>query len=208
MQGELLPLFPLEVVLFPRTSLALHIFEERYRQLVADVVAAQSEFGIVLAREQGIVNVGCTATVEMITRRYEDGRLDILTRGRRRFEIRTLDDEKPYIRASVEIFDDDDFTDPPPQLKDHALSACLALRDAVSEQGPEPELDDPQLSFQLAQVLPDLDFLQVLLRSRSEAERLKMLAERVPAYVARARYVAQVRRTAPFNGHGRGRNQN
>ena len=66
MQGELLPLFPLQVVLFPRTPLPLHIFEERYKQMIADVQRNSAEFGVVLAGEKGIVNTGCTATVEKV----------------------------------------------------------------------------------------------------------------------------------------------
>ena len=63
MQEGWLPLFPLEVVLFPRTALPLHIFEERYKEMIGEAIAARSEFGVVLTREKGIVNVGCTATV-------------------------------------------------------------------------------------------------------------------------------------------------
>src|SRR5579864_1658478 len=60
MQDELLPLFPLQVVLFPRTSMPLHIFEERYKQMVDEVMRGKAEFGVVLAGEKGIVNTGCT----------------------------------------------------------------------------------------------------------------------------------------------------
>ena len=91
MQQELLPLFPLQVVLFPRTALPLHIFEERYKQMIADVLRGKSEFGVVLAGEKGIVNTGCTATIEKVVKKYPDGRMDLLTLGRRRFEIIMLE---------------------------------------------------------------------------------------------------------------------
>jgi len=68
MQDELLPLFPLQVVLFPRTSLPLHIFEERYKQMIGEVMRGKSEFGVVLAGEKGIVNTGCTASIEKLSR--------------------------------------------------------------------------------------------------------------------------------------------
>ena len=61
---HLLPLFPLRVVVFPRTPLPLHIFEERYKEMVGDAIRANSEFGIVLAKDDGIVNAGCTVVVE------------------------------------------------------------------------------------------------------------------------------------------------
>src|ERR1700675_741365 len=102
MQQELLPLFPLPVVLFPRTPLPLHIFEERYKEMIRDVLDSHAEFGVVLAGEKGIVNMGCTAIVDNVLKRYPDGRMDLLAVGRRRFEILQLDDEKSYLRGQVE----------------------------------------------------------------------------------------------------------
>src|ERR1700734_3982579 len=94
MQEELLPLFPLQVVLFPRTALPLHIFEERYKQMIADVQRGHTEFGVVLAGEKGIVNTGCTATGEKVLKKYPDGRMGLISLGRRRFEIILVNDEK------------------------------------------------------------------------------------------------------------------
>ena len=108
MRTALLPLFPLDVVVFPRTALPLHIFEPRYREMVGEALANNSEFGIVLAKQEGIVNAGCTVVVEQVLKRYEDGRMDILTQGLRRFEVLYLDNEKEYLRASVQYFDDDE----------------------------------------------------------------------------------------------------
>ena len=66
MQAKLLPLFPLHVVVFPRTQLPLHIFEERYKEMVGEAIRDKSEFGVVLAKEEGIVNAGCTVVVDKI----------------------------------------------------------------------------------------------------------------------------------------------
>src|ERR1035441_3624472 len=155
MQQELLPLFPLQVVLFPRTALPLHIFEERYKQMIEEVLRGKSEFGVVLAGEKGIVNTGCTATVEKILKKYPDGRMDLITLGRRRFEIILLNDEKPFLRGAVEYFDDE-ATDPlPPEVHKRVIDSYNDLRSLQdSEAIHEPELSDPQLSFQLAQVVP------------------------------------------------------
>ena len=71
------------------------------------------EFGVVLANEKGIVNTGCTATIDKVLREYPDGRMDILTRGRRRFEILLLNDERSFLRGAVEFFDDDEDARPP-----------------------------------------------------------------------------------------------
>src|SRR5579871_3829993 len=96
MQSGLLPLFPLQVVLLPGGELPLHIFEDRYKEMIGEVIRDRLEFGVVLANDKGIVNTGCTATVEKILRQYSDGRMDILARGRRRFEIVMLNDERNY----------------------------------------------------------------------------------------------------------------
>src|ERR1700683_1476665 len=202
MQEELLPLFPLQVVLFPRTPLPLHIFEERYKQMIADVSRAHSEFGVVLAGEKGIVNAGCTATVEKVLKKYPDGRMDLISIGRRRFEIILLNDEKPYLRGAVEYFDDE-VSDPiPPEVRGRVFDSYNDLR-SLQDTEPlhEPELSDPQLSFQLAQVVPDLDFRQMLLATRSEADRMRRLAEFFPSYSSRQRQIPHARAVAPTNGH-------
>jgi Lon protease-like protein len=204
MPDDLLPLFPLQVVLFPRTPLPLHIFEERYKQMIADVSRSNSEFGVVLAGEKGIVNTGCTATVEKVLKKYPDGRMDLVSIGRRRFEIIMLNDEKPYLRGAVEFFDDD-ATDPlPPEVRERVLHSYNDVC-SVQENEPmhEPELSDPQLSFQLAQVVPDLDFRQMLLATRSEADRMRRLAEFFPNYSSRQRQIRHARAVAPTNGHAK-----
>jgi Lon protease-like protein len=205
MSTRLLPLFPLHAVVFPRTHLPLHIFEDRYKEMVGDAVRENSEFGIVLAKDEGIVNAGCTVIVEQTLKKYPDGKMDILTCGRRRFEVVLLDEEKDYLRGEVQFFDDDDADDPTPLEAQHA---ALTQYKSLLESGvlrppvPEPNLDDPQLSFQLAQGLPDLDFLSTLLRTRSEARRLRDLSEFLSRYVPRQQHIAHVRHVAPRNGFG------
>jgi Lon protease-like protein len=204
MQDELLPLFPLQVVLFPRTSLPLHIFEERYKQMIGEVMRGKSEFGVVLAGEKGIVNTGCTASIEKVIKKYPDGRMDLLTVGRRRFEIILLNDEKPYLRGAVEFFDDEESEPITPEVRKRVMEAYNDLRKLEQNDAPhEPEMSDPQLSFQLAQLVPDLDFRQVLLATRSEADRMKQLADFFPGYSSRQRQIQHARAVAPTNGHAK-----
>ena len=202
MQATLLPLFPLRVVVFPRTPLPLHIFEERYKEMIGEAIRGKSEIGIVLAKEDGIVNAGCTVVVKEVLKKYADGRLDILTKGVRRFDILGLNEEKAYLRGEVEFFDDDDASPAPAELREKALAQYRSLREAGEPPSSEPELDDDQLSFQLAQTLEDLDFLNVLLRSRSESQRLEQLSDYLARQVPRLRAVARMRKRAPLNGHG------
>ncbi len=202
--AALLPLFPLQVVVFPRTSLPLHIFETRYKQMVGEAVRDASEFGIVLAREQGIVNTGCTVAVEKVLKRYDDGRMNILTRGRRRFEVLSLDEDREYLRAEVEFFEDTGEPPAPPALQAEVLKLYKELVELAGPGDDDPNLEDPQLSFQLARSLTDLDFMVVLLGTRSEETRLRELRQHLRQYLPRLRQTMRMRTLAPNNGHGGG----
>ncbi|MBV9505276.1 MAG: LON peptidase substrate-binding domain-containing protein [Acidobacteriia bacterium] len=203
MSSGLLPLFPLQVVVFPGTPLPLHIFEERYKEMVGTAIRENSEFGIVLAREDGIVNAGCTVVVEKLTEIHPDGRMDILTRGRRRFEVLSLNEEKDYLQAEVRYFEDEDFHPAPPELREQALTHFQELRRLVAaREAADPDEKDPNLSFQLAQAIPDLNFLNTLLRQRSEIGRLRELNQYLEQYIPKQRAVERLRALAPTNGHG------
>jgi Lon protease-like protein len=206
MQGWL-PLFPLQVVLLPDAELPLHIFEDRYKEMIAEVLRDKIEFGVVLANERGIVNTGCTATVERVLREYPDGRLDILALGRRRFEIERVNEERVFLRGEVDYFDDDvdndDDAPPEDESRGRAIAGYNELR-ALTAESPLPpsEAHDPQLSFRLARPIQDLGLRQALLTARSEAERLRRLAEFLPAFLILQRRVERVKQVAPRNGHG------
>src|SRR5215469_9822329 len=111
--GTMLPLFPLGAVLYPGMLLPLHIFEERYRQLVRDLldVAEPRQFGVIAirkGRETGIdgvhslYEIGCVATLRRVDR-HEDGRFDIVAVGTRRFRLLALDQTRPYLQGEVEM---------------------------------------------------------------------------------------------------------
>jgi Lon protease-like protein len=204
MAEPLLPIFPLPLVLLPSTPLPLHIFEERYKEMIGLVLAQHDEFGMVLAKEEGIVNIGCSATIENVLQRYPDGRMDILAMGRRRFIIQSIDDEKDYLRASVQFFNDEEADVVPPPLRQEAIAEYEKLR-AISHQAvaADPRLDDPQLSFQLGQFIEDLNSRQALLAMRSETERLAFLVRALPEYIVRREQITLAKRVAPQNGHAK-----
>jgi Lon protease-like protein len=203
MSRRLLPLFPLQLVVFPRTRLPLHIFEERYKEMVGEAIRDESEFGIVLATKDGIVNAGCTVKVEKVMEMYPDGRMDVLTRGERRFEIDGLNEEKDYLRAEVSFFDDEEDTAASSDERDTAIRQYRVLNELDSARNhSEPDMNDPQLSFQLAQAVPDLDFLSVLLKRRSERDRLKELNHYLSGYLPKQRAIERMRELAPTNGFG------
>ena len=200
MQEGLLPLFPLEVVLFPGSELPLHIFEERYREMIGEALRDHTEFGIVLASEKGLVNTGCTAAIDRVLREYSDGRLDILTSGRRRFEILLVNEERSFLRGAVEFFEDEGDRLATPELRDRAIAAYLGLDGGTPLDS--TALADPQLSFRLARVVTDLQFRQTILSMRHESERIERLAEYLPALAASQRSLENIKTVAPRNGHG------
>jgi len=102
----IIPIFPLGLVLLPEMFLPLHIFEERYKSMVKACMEQRMEFGIVYFIGKQFQTKGCTARIVKILKRYDDGRLDIMTQGENRFAIKELFDEKPYLQAKVEFFDD------------------------------------------------------------------------------------------------------
>jgi Lon protease-like protein len=183
--------------------LPLHIFEDRYKEMIGEAIRDQSEFGVVLANENGVVNQGCTATVDRVLKQYPDGRMDIVTIGRRRFEILLLNEERSFLRASVDFFDDDEGEPAPPGTLERAIEAYNRLL-ALEKHPPldRASATERYISFRLAQPVNDLRFRQSILTARSEAERLRRLAEFLPEFVAKQARVQHIKDVAPRNGHG------
>jgi len=206
MQDGLLPLFPLQVVLLPGAQLPLHIFEDRYKEMIGEVLRDKLEFGVVLASEKGIVNTGCSATIDRVLKEYPDGRLDILTRGRRRFEVLLLNDERSFLRGAVEFFDDDEVPESDqafPADPDLIRNVLAGFSELQALNSSDPNTGDSRLSFRLAQEVPDLGFRQTLLTMRSEAERMRQLAGFLPGFLERRRKAQHTKHIAGSNGHAR-----
>jgi len=199
--SALLPLFPLDVVLLPGTPIPLHIFEPRYKEMIGECMAQKTAFGIVHAKEDSIAEIGCTAEILEVTKRYDDGRLDILCEGRRRFEVVGLTEERSFLQAEVTYFDDEPGHAPTDQV-DEALRLYIDLIRLLDADAEAPEAGTPQLSFQLAAPMPlDLDFKQTLLGMRSERERIAAVVTYYQALLPRMRRAVKARKKAGGNGH-------
>lgn len=198
----LLPLFPLDLVLLPGVPLPLHIFEPRYKEMIAECLSEKRPFGVVRVREEGVAEVGCTAEILTVTKEYSDGKMDIVTQGRERFEVMEINQERTFLRAEVFYFQDDPGTGSQEEIG-RALelhNEILSLAGAVQEQASAAE--DPQLSFHLAGGLPlDLDFKQTLLGMKSEGERLRGIIAYFEALLPNLRRTMHVRLKAGGNGH-------
>ena len=190
--GEMLPLFPLGAVLYPGMLLPLHIFEERYRQLVRDLLDGPEPrwFGVIAirkGRETGIdgvhslYEIGCTATLRRVDR-HEDGRFDIVTVGTRRFRLLGLDETRPYLQGEVELLAEEPAD---PAVAGPAVRVIQAAfreyLDALTEWGGatvrlEELPDEPELlSFLVsAAMVIDLPERQALLAESDTLRRMAM----------------------------------
>jgi Lon protease-like protein len=208
-----LPIFPLSVVLFPGTTLPLHIFEPRYRRMLSDCLAGDRRFGITTVASTGEPpepgTIGCVAEVR-VNQELPDGRSNIMVLGGLRFVVhRLVPDAAPYLMATVETFGDDPDTLPAEDRADHLRTLLLhyqELRRNLHDLGPE-ESEVPSdalgLSFYAAAAADcDLSIKQRLLTERSTARRVESLLLLLPVLASAAERALDVHRRAHSNGKG------
>jgi Lon protease-like protein len=188
--SETLPLFPLGTVLYPGLVLPLHIFEERYRQLVRDLLAGPEpqHFGVIAIREgretgvggiSALHEVGCTATLRQVEE-YEDGRFDLITVGARRFRLVELDDSQPYLQGEVDLLAEHTGNEADAGLAARAVQeAFRGYLDALASRGATkisvPDLPDEPLLLSYvvaASIIAELPDKQILLAEPDAARRL------------------------------------
>ena len=192
--SQTLPLFPLGTVLYPGLVLPLHIFEERYRQLVRDLLEGPEpqEFGVIAirkGRETGVdgvsalYEIGCAAALRQVAR-HDDGRFDVVTVGTQRFRLVGLDHSQPYLQGEIELLTEETGDEAAAALVVQAVQRTFrGYLDALATQGAArisvPELpDEPVLLSYLvaASMIVDLGDRQVLLAEPDAVRRL--VAER------------------------------
>ena len=199
--SALLPLFPLDVVLFPDMSLPLHIFEPRYKEMIGECLADKTPFGVVRAKENSVAEIGCSAEIANVIKKHEDGKLDIVVEGRQRFQIRGVNHDRSFLQAEVSYFEDEPGANKPSDVT-RAVKLHAEIVGLMGGEAFAPDVQEPQLSFQLAGALPlDLDFKQTLLGLRSESERMIGLIEYFEAILPNLRRAVKVRQKAGGNGH-------
>jgi Lon protease-like protein len=172
-----LGLFPLGIVLLPTEQIPLHIFEDRYQELIGECLAEEREFGLVFADEDGLREIGTRAAVTEVLDRFEDGRLNIVAEGRERFRLVELTEGRSFQTGIVEAVADEQDTADPEDTR-HALELFHRLVELTGAEVEEPRLEAAQLSFELAgrfDFAPELK--QRLLQLTSERRRMQLLAE-------------------------------
>jgi len=172
-----LGLFPLGIVLLPTEQIPLHIFEDRYQELIGECLADEREFGLIYADDDGLREVGTRAAVTEVLDRFDDGRMNVVVEGRERFRLLELTGGRSFQTGLVEPLDE---IDDPAENADaeRALELFRKLVELTGAEVEEPAAGGEQLSFELAgrfEFAPELK--QRLLQITSERERVKVLAD-------------------------------
>lgn len=196
-----LPLFPLNLVLFPYKRTPLHIFEERYKQMINECLKAETEFGIVWGEGGEFRDIGSAALVADLITRFPDGRMNIIARGTRRFRVVERFELRPYLTGIVEEIADD------PETPDLELAGRVQTlyREAVRlsigwlKFEEEDEIDSSELSYVVAGGLDlSLPEQQAILEMRSANGRLRTVTTVLEGALEAIR---EVKRRTGGNGH-------
>jgi len=194
-----LPLFPLGLVLLPHEKVPLHIFEDRYRVMIGECLEQEREFGIIWLSDDGLKDVGCTARIDRVIERFEDGRLNMLVEGADPFELVRRIEDLPYPAGEVKLLDDEPDGDPA------VLDAVRATYGDLVERATETRPDDEDLAgldaYGMAATLDvALDAKQELLEQRTESDRLDALEQLFAAAIERIQLVEKAAERSRGNG--------
>ncbi len=200
-------LFPLNLVLFPGMILPLHIFEPRYKEMIGECLEQDKEFGVVFLEEGHLHTVGCTAKISKVLKRYEDGRMDILTKGIKRFRLDELNHDRKFLQGEVS-----DLTDVPESqilISDERISeACGYLNRIfeISKQAHDEvqpgDLSPDALTFMIATAGGyTLQERQTLLQGIDTAERLEIILSMKSKVINRMIADQRLREMINLNGN-------
>jgi Lon protease-like protein len=186
--------------------LPLHIFEERYKLMIAECLERQAAFGIVFFNGSDIQTTGCTASILKVLKRYGDGRLDILTHGEKRFVIKDMTDRKPYLEGRVTFFDDetDENAEACQQLARRGialLNQFAAIAEVQDGYGFSEKLDPRSISFVIAGCEGfSKEEKQQFLEMTSTYKRLEKCVATLEKIIERTKITSEIRKIIGGNG--------
>ncbi len=194
------PLFPLGIVALPSELVPLHIFEERYKAMIARCLEEESEFGIVWMADDGLRPIGCACEIAEVLEHLPDGRINLIARGTRPFRIEERQEELPYPAGVVEFLDDrEEESDMEAEGTAHEAYAELVLQ--ATDRTPNPDEIGEMTAYEMAATVEfGLDAKQGLLDLRSEAARLKLVTRLFRAALKRLDFVERAQARARSNG--------
>jgi Lon protease-like protein len=174
---ERFPLFPLGLVMLPTEVVPLHIFEDRYKLMIGTCIEDESEFGIVWLADGGLREVGCSASIAQVLERMDDGRMNILVRGARPFQLLRRIEEMPYPAGDVEFLDDED-ADPDEELAAEARESYADLVELVTDERPAADQLAELSAYGMAATIElSPEPKQALLEERSEDARMRVVGD-------------------------------
>jgi Lon protease-like protein len=188
------------MVALPSETVPLHIFEERYRQMIEECLQGEHEFGILWLSDEELKPVGCACQIEQVVERTPDGRLNILARGTRPFRLVARQDDLPYPAGVVEFLaEQEEVTDP-----ENARAAHELYRELVEQATDRTPAEDELLQMNAYRMAATVEFgadaKQELLELRSENARLRLLALLLRAAIKRLELVDRAQARARSNG--------
>jgi ATP-dependent Lon protease len=193
-------LFPLNLVLLPGEQAPLHVFEPRYRELIGECLEENEEFGLVLADEEGVREVGTRAGVIEVLERFDDGRLNVVVEGRERFRVLELTEGRSFATAEVAEIEDDG-EDPSEEEVEQCLVAYDRVVKAAEADLEALDLDADSIAFQIAaRVDFGTEVKQGLLELQSERERVLRLAPMLDQAADAVKRDREIRERASGNG--------
>jgi len=194
-------LFPLGLVALPHELIPLHIFEARYRLMVADCLEQGSEFGILWSADDGLRAVGCAVEIADVLEELEDGRMNIITRGTRPFALVERSDALGYPSGTVAWLDDEDGEPEDPALLADARDAYRELvRTATDRVMDEDDVADLGAYRMAATVEFGPGPKQELLELRDENDRLRLVTRLFSEATARLQLIGRGASKARSNG--------
>ena len=197
-----IPVFPLDLVLYPNEQMPLHIFEQRYRDMIAYCLETESPFGVLLSKEGKTADIGCTAKIERVVNTYEDGRMDILVNGVKRFRVDGLDESETYMIANVEYIEEPE--EPlRVDLRERVITQHMRLLELAGRRvRPTIYQNLDGVSFFIAHnVGLNPEQKQEVLELLTENERIHYLTEHLEMLIPRVEQFEDVRKKVQSNGH-------
>ena len=195
-----LGLFPLGLVLLPTERIPLHIFEDRYKELIGECIEHDTEFGLVYTDTEGLREIGTRARVTQVLTQFEDGRMNVLVEGGERFRLDELTEGRSFQTGQVTVVEDEEDAADAAAVAE-ALRVFGMLRDVTGSEVEVPEPGSPQLSYELAgkiELSPGEKL--ALLREVSERRRMELVQDLLEHAVLAARRVRRAAERATSNG--------
>ncbi len=201
MAGQELPIFELPLVLLPGEQVPLRIFEERYKRMVGRSLDEGEPFGIVLRDDDGARSIGCTARVDDVLERFDDGGMNIVVSGEAPFKVLDRFESPEYPAGEVEVIDEpgDPGIDRGSAAAAREAFAELAER-ATGERPEDEQLEDASAYAIAARIELPSETKQALLETRDEDKRMELLASALKAVEEALERAEEVAEHARSNG--------